>query len=472
MPPRPKRRPPSAPRRPIEIVVDAARDRVIHRLTLQARRYPDLDLAPLDTGGLEARDAAFAHAIYDAAIRRWLTLAYLLEQGLTQPWDSLEPKVKGALLAAAAQLLLLDRVPPHAAVNASVEWGKRRVRAGAASMINAVLRRLVELVSVGEDGMRIRRDAWTDQHDEIPLEDGRALQLNGPALPNDAMSRLAVASSHPIGLLRSWSKDMPIREVKRIALHGVGRAPTILNAAHRRPDSAPLPEEFVRPHNAPGHFVWQGPHEALADLLAHRNDVWAQDPASSAAIESIADLRPALIVDVCAGQGTKTRQLAYTFPEARIVATDIADERVAHLRRTFHGHPRVEIVALAELEQHFGHADLVVLDVPCTNTGVLARRVEARYRFDETRLGELVARQRQIIADSVRLLAPPMKGRARGRILYATCSLDVRENEDQARWTDRWHALAPTRSRRQAPQGGPGEPPERWTDGSFSVLLG
>ncbi len=439
---------------------------------MQARRYPDLDLAPLDTAGLDHRDAAFAHAIYDAAIRRWLTLAYVLETGLTQPWDSIEPKVKGPMLAGAAQLLLLDRVPPHAAVNASVEWAKRRVRTGAGAMVNAVLRRTIELVSTGEDGERVRRETWSDQRDEIPLSDGRAMALAAPVLPEDALSRLAVATSHPIHLLRTWSKDMPIREVKELALHGVAHAPIILNIAHAKADGPPLPDHFMRPHTAPGHVVWTGPHEALADLLQSRRDIWAQDPASSAAVDSIAGLEPKLIVDVCAGQGTKTRQLAYTFPNAEIVATDVAPDRVAALQRTFGDHPRVKVVTLEDLEPWFGRAELVVLDVPCTNTGVLARRVEARYRFDDQRLGELVSRQRQIIADSVRLLAPVRKGGERGRILYATCSLDARENEEQAQWTDRWHALTPSRTRRQRPQGGPGEPPERWTDGSFSVLLG
>lgn len=471
MPPRPPRRNAFRPRRSSVLSTDPAREKVIHRLALQARRYPDLDIASLDTDDLDPRDAAFAHAIYDAAMRRWLTLAYLLEQGLTQPWDSLEPKVKGALLAGAAQIVLLDRVPPHAAVNGSVEWAKQRVRVGAAAMVNAALRRLVELVYSPETDDRVRRDVWTDLADEIPMEDGSALALAAPVLPTDGMSRLAVATSHPINLLRSWSKAMPIRELKSRALHGVAHPPTILNTAHAKPDN-PLPEEFLRRHSAPGHHVWTGPHDALVRFLRSRNDVWAQDPASSSAVESIADLRPSLIIDSCAGNGTKTRQLAYTFPEAQIVATDIAEERVDALRNNFRTHPRIRVVPLKGLEEFVGKADLILLDVPCTNSGVLARRVEARYRFDEDRLAELVSKQKQIIADSIRLLVPHAPGVHRGRILYATCSLDAKENDLQAEWVNRWHALSPSRARKQEPHGGPGEPPERWTDGSYSVLLG
>lgn len=451
--------------------MDAARERVIHRLSLQARRYPDLDIAPLQTDDLPALDAAFAHAIYDAALRRWLTLAYLLEQSLTQPWETLEPKVKAPLLAGAAQVLLLDRIPPHAAVNASVEWAKQRVRPGAAALVNAALRRTVELAYFGDGDERTRREAWTDQPDEIPMDDGTALALAAPVLPTDGMSRLAVATSHPINLLRSWSKAMAIRDLKSRALHGIARPPTILNTAHAKPE-APLPEEFMRRHALPGHHVWTGPHEALSSFLRSRNDVWAQDPASSSAVESIADLRPGLIVDVCAGNGTKTRQLAYTFPEAQIVASDVAEDRVDSMRGVFRNHPRVRVVPLKGLDEFSGKADLVLLDVPCTNTGVLARRVEARYRFDDDRLGELASKQKQIIADSIRLLAPHAPGGQRGRILYATCSLDAKENDQQAEWVNRWHALSPSRLRRQEPQGGPGEAPERWTDGSFSVLLG
>lgn len=435
-------------------------------LAQQVHRFPDLELDALDTRGLDDRDAAFAHAIYDQVLRRWLLLRWLAEGTLTREWKLCPPGVRAALLAGSAQILFLDRVPHHAAVNASVNWAKAHsgVRAGAA--VNAVLRRIVSLVDPaerGEDSGPLVRETWTDRGDEIPLADGRALSLAKPILPRDPVERLSIVTSHPKGLLQTLAKSLPMTDVRRIALHNLAPAPTILNTMHA---SAPLPEELV-PHSLSGHHVYTGSHADLTRILRERRDIWAQDPASTLAVQSVGDLTPRVVADCCAGKGTKTRQLAATFPDAEILASDVDMVRFHELERVFKDDERVRVVRYENLIDHAGRADLVLLDVPCSNSGVLARRVEARYRFDEGRTRSLTDTQRQIIADSIRLL----RRENRASILYTTCALDPEENENQARWVVRWHDLDVRRERRHLPQGGPGEAPERYTDGSYHALL-
>jgi 16S rRNA (cytosine967-C5)-methyltransferase len=357
----------------------------------------------------------------------------------------------------------MDRVPVSAAVNESVGWVRASSGMRSSSVVNAVLRRIAELVVPGPD--REVREQWTDRRDELPRAEGGAIGLAAPVLPADAMARLEVATSVPMDLLRSWSKSMNGIEVRRLAHHGLRSAPVILNAAHA---TAPLPPEAIV-HSAPGHFVWTGSHDGLLDLLRSRNDVWVQDPASSLAVESAAHLTPTLIVDACAGQGTKTRQLAATFPGARIIATDIDRPRLATLTRTFQGHPRVEVVDFARLIDFAGKADLLMLDVPCSNTGVLGRRVEAKYRHSDAGIDGLVNTQRQIVADTIRLVRQRREGG--GAVLYSTCSLDTRENEEQARWMVRWHDLDIVRESRRLPAGAPGEDAAAYSDGSYAALL-
>lgn len=426
-------------------------------LTTQLNRYPDLSLNILDTGGLDERDAAFAHALYDTVIRRWLTLTFLIDRQLLRPEDPPPPKPAAALLAGAAQILLLDKVPVHAAVDTSVEWVKRSGGDGPSRLVNAVLRGLTSLIpAAGKE----RRPTYSDARDELPMPDGSALVLAEPVLPTDPLSRLAVATSTPIELLRSWSKNRSLREARRLALHGLVQPPTILNTAH----SASTLPSVCTPHTLPGHHVWNGPREALVALLRDRRDVWVQDPGSSLAIASSSDAKPSLIIDPCAGMGTKTRQLAAMFPNARIIATDVDLVRVKTLKQAVDPE-RVTVIPYESLIDYAGQGDLILLDVPCSNTGVLARRVEARYRFDREHLESLTAAQRQIIADSIRLL------KRGGRILYSTCSLDPSENQEQAKWTSRWHALRIAREHDRLPEGLPGEPPERYTDGSYAAAL-
>ncbi|TVQ32977.1 MAG: hypothetical protein EA376_03955 [Phycisphaeraceae bacterium] len=446
----------------------------MRRLAFQVRRFPDLDIRPLETQGLDARDAAFAHALEDVILRRWLTITAILDGAcLRKPFIDLETKVRSALLVGAAQLLFFDKAPAYAAINESVDWVKAAVRPGAGGLVNASLRSLTELIAQDDSGVRITREQWTDKRDELPMEDGSAIVLTREALPQDPLERLEAATSHPRELLRAWTKSMSMREARRLALHGLARPPVILNTAHLQAPLEDDPDGAFRftQHMAPGHHVFEGPHETLVKLLRTRRDVWVQDPASSLAVMAVADLSPPLILDICAGRGTKTRQLEHTFPNAQIVATDIDPPRHRTLEESFRGHERVRIIPFRDLDEWAGKADMVLIDAPCSNTGVLARRIEARYRVSEEKTRELVAMQRQIIADSVRLLHPGGAGRSRGTILYSTCSLDPRENQEQAEWASRWHGISVSRSETRPPGGGPGEPPERYSDGSFAALL-
>ena len=206
----------------------SAREVVLRRIVPQARRFPDLDLDPLRTDGLSEQDAAFAHAIEDAVLRRWITVGFIAESFLQRPWTELEAKMQAALLVGGAQLLFLDRTAAHAAVDETVEWAKRSIRPGAGPMVNAVLRNIGRL-SRDESGEIVRRERWNDGTDELPLADGTALALTDSVLPRDPLRRLSIATSHPLELLRAWTKRMPMRDVKRVALHGVASAPTILN---------------------------------------------------------------------------------------------------------------------------------------------------------------------------------------------------------------------------------------------------
>ncbi len=487
---------------------------VVYRVVMhQIRKYPDLELCGIDTTRLEPRDAALAHAIYDAVLRRWLTLRHIVEGFLESEWDLVDPRIRAALLCGAAQLLLMDRLPAHAVVADSVEWVKHQAGPRAGGMVNAVLRRVDELIlrtdpnappaaeppppaadtDEHEQAMRAslkpgpppalptdergRRERWTDRRDEIPLADGTALALRAQVLPADADRRLSIATSHPLELIRSWLKSIDRREVRQIALHGIAAPSTVVNTANAAAELPIGPGAFIE-HAAPGHHVWTGPYEALADLMRSRNDIWVQDPASSLAVQSVEDMKPAVVLDMCAGLGTKTRQLAAAFPEAKIIATDKDRGRFEKLKALFAGHPRVQVVEWPKegssgLTLAFaGAVDMVLLDVPCSNSGVLARRLEARYRFDAKRTEELAAIQRQLIADSIPLLRRgPGSMPGGSAIVYSTCSLDPQENEEQARWAARWHGMEIARERRRTPEGGPGEPPERYSDGSYAVVL-
>lgn len=441
-------------------------------MSIEAARFPRLGLAPLETRGLDQRESALARAIYGQVLRRWLTLEWVLGWALDRPLGVIEPPLRAVLLAGSAQILLLDRVPDHAAIFESVQWAKRRVRPGAGGLVNAVLRRIAGLRGAdGRDTTGAGGQAWSDRRDAIPRADGSAVVLGAEVLPEDEWVRLSVASSCPPLLLDHWRASFGPERARVLALHSICEPPVILNVAHVRPDQyGPVPGDLLGTHEADGSRVFVGDRAALLGLLGARDDVWVQDPGSSRAVEAIGSpgegFDPRLIVDLCAGRGTKTRQLAAGWGGAKVLATDADERRVEELRAVFAGHERVKAMAMDRvLREAGGRTDLVLLDVPCSNTGVLPRRVEARYRFGGEATDRLIREQRRILDAGGSLMAPG------ARLAYSTCSLNPAENADQARWVARRHGLRLVRQHEHQPTGVPGDEPGRYSDGSFVAVL-
>jgi len=140
-------------------------------------------------------------------------------------------------------------------------------------------------------------------------------------------------------------------------------------------------------------------------------------------------------------------------------------QRRAALHRQFEHVDRITVVEPSAMMEYAGRAELLMLDVPCSNTGVLARRVEARHRWSEANQKKLVELQRQIIADALPLLADS------GYVLYCTCSIEQAENHQQIEWFIKWHDFDVTDEHQCRPAGLPGDPPTSYRDGSFAALL-
>ncbi len=460
----------------------------------QAARFPDLLPQPPAgprTEGLDARDAALSHAIFDQVIRRWLTLAALVDLHTSQPFAALEATLQGVLLTGAAQLMLLDRIPAHAALDESVEIAKAMVRPGAGGMVNAVLRRVAEMASASE----FLPGPWDGSPDSIPMSDGRVRRFpravlgvarganapdrDGERRPPTKLDVWSQGVSVPSSLLARWEARFGMDEAKRLALHSLVVPPVTLHTEHA--DRPALDGSLLSAHRVAGHGVYVGPSEMLAGLLdAGKGRVWVQDAGSSEAVREAARVAtPKVVADVCAGRGTKTAQLLHAFPSARIIASDVDALRTQALASRFAQQPRVSVVRHADLGvacEREGGAELVLMDVPCSNTGVLPRRPEAAYRAAEAsgsrQLERLLRVQRDVLRDGESLLS-----RMGGLLLYSTCSLDASENEDQVAWylgdargRER-RAVVAAGGQTRLPTGQPGDGPSEYTDGSFWALV-
>ncbi|MEE2907988.1 MAG: transcription antitermination factor NusB [Planctomycetota bacterium] len=415
--------------------------------------FPELHRRAIDREGITERDARLANAIDHQATLRWLTLQATIEPHLRQSWTGLKPVVRAALLGGSAQLLLMDRIPDHAVLNETVDWIKSGSQPRAAGLVNAVLRRICDL----RKGRIEQVDP--DRPDVVLRSDGSGIELTKPIFDQDPIKRLEQQTSCPAALIEHWRNAFDPVEARRLALHGIAEAPLVVSDS----DCDEL-GNLTDPHELPGFRVVRAGH-GIQEVLKACPDTVVQDPASADPIRATIGLDAHCILDLCAGRGTKTRLLSRHHSESRIITTDIDRKLIADLTASTAACPNVTVRPFGQFDDLLGQVDLLVLDVPCSNTAVLARRPEARNRFTSEALAELADRQRQIIADSLPLLSPS------GRILYATCSLDPKENQEQAQWLIRWHHFRIESERLLPPQGLPGDPATKYHDGSYHALL-
>ncbi|MBX3389811.1 MAG: hypothetical protein KF691_10205 [Phycisphaeraceae bacterium] len=443
---------------------DPARAYAIEAIAAQAKRFPDLEFRG-DADFAAGRDGAFAHAIFDSVLRRWLTLEFVIARGLKQPFSAIEPDLRAVLLGGAAQLLFLDRVPDHAAIDESVRHAKSRIRTGAGGLVNAALRRVAELK--GESGAR--PDDWMQRRDLLLTPDGKAMKMRAEVLPREFAHRLAIQTSHPEGLLRRWIAAHGEENASLFAMKGIAAVPTILNIEADESEGALLVDRgLAMRHEDPLALVWTGDRTSLREVLA-RNRLWVQDPSSAEVVRTASVVEGAdrvhRIVDLCAGQGTKTRQLLQRFRNASVLAADVDDRRLETLKHVFQSEQRVEVTHARAVREGNGKADLALLDVPCSNSGVLGRRVEARYRIRGKSVAELVEIQRAILQQGAAIV------RDRGFVVYSTCSLEPEENSEHLKWARHELGLEVLAERSNVPRGGCGLDQGVARDGSYVAVL-
>jgi len=422
------------------------------------------ELTPIDpdVSMLSEPDRRLARLIIRHSIQRKLSLQCLLDHFLKQPLVELEINMQAILLTGAAQLILMDRLPSYAVVDRSVALAKLIVRPGAGGMVNAVLRKVAGLKQ------DIESADWNPAADALPLEQG-VLRLSQDVLPNpdDHAAHISQAFSIPRPLLDRWLHVFSEQETLRFCQHALCIPPILIATGSDNPKSlANLPMGLI-PHDDANTAVYQADQDAtpLTDILSAHPTWRVQDPTSAAAmgiLQNHTDLTKAIqtALDLCAGKGTKTAQLADLLPHAKITSTDLHVVRRSTLIEAMANRSNVSVTS-------YNHAlvgpyDFIVLDVPCTNTGVLARRPEARYRFTKKNLQTIVQLQREIIEQAIKAMSPGCL------LLYATCSIEPDENQHQIqRLIDR-HQAELIDQKVSLPDG---PEPSQWRDGGYVALL-
>ncbi|MFA6133837.1 MAG: transcription antitermination factor NusB [Phycisphaerae bacterium] len=425
----------------------------------------------LDRGPLPAEERNLAHELALGVVRRRGTLTAVMRAFLSQPDRKLPGALNEIILTALYQLLFLTRVPDFAAVNEAVNQAARYRHRRQSGMVNGLLRtvgRNISPISAGKPPLA---------SDILPVDAESYRQLARPVFSDpvaDPAHYLSEAYSLPIDLALRWQRRYGLGKAVELAMQANSRPPLILRTNTLKITPAALVEQLAaegveaRLHANGVSLVAQG-HWNVRELKAFDAGLFQpQDPTASAVALAAAPRSGQSVLDFCAAPGTKTTHLAELMGNAgSILALDVTAEKVepitSNCRRL-----GISIVRTALSESAGGiepqSFDLVLADVPCSNTGVLARRPEARWRFSDDDLGGLVRDQRFLIAAAASFVRPG------GRLIYSTCSIEPEECHDLAAAFAR-HDRGMTLLSEKVTLPSALADPQSWSDGGYYAIF-
>ncbi len=389
--------------------MDNARQAAFEAL-LRVRRdgaYSNLtvDSVLKDYKSLDERDGAFVRALVYGTLDRLIVLDYNLELYLNQPARKLRPELQTILRMGAYQILFMDKVPDSAAVNESVRLAKVNKSAFAASLVNAILRR------VADNGQR------------LPDEEG------------DRLTYLSVKYSCPEWIISLWIDSYGEANAIALADEALKTAGVVIRVNTLKTTAEELiwtlAQEGVVADKAPlaSNALIIDAHGSLELTDAYKDGLfYVQDIASQLCCKAL-DAKPGeTVFDLCSAPGGKAFTIAQMMNnEGGVAAFDIYQSRVDLISK---GAQRLGIniveSKLADATVYndlYGLADKVLCDVPCSGLGIIRRKPEIRYKARED-IDFLPELQYRILCNGMRYVKPG------GTLMYSTCTLNPSENSE------------------------------------------
>ena len=338
-------------------------------------------LLPRYESELGEKDAGLCHQIVLGVLRRKLYLDKRIREHAGPKKIDLE--VLTALRIGAYQLLELDRVPDHSAVNESVGLVQRARKTSAKGFTNAILRRIAA----------------------APVQQDADL-------------------SHPDWLLERWARQFG-RE-RAVAIAEANNRPSRI--AFRRTAKDGEAPDSTTSNIVDGAFIADRLSASLRDL-AEQGKIYFQDEASQMVAGLVSSPDGGRFLDVCAAPGGKTSLIALKNQTASVIAGDLYYSRVELLRSNCvrQGISSVQVVQYdAAISLPFAEAsfDAVLVDAPCSGTGTIGSNPEIRYSLRPEDIEQLSRKQLSILRNASKLV------KSGGRLYYSTCSLELEENEE------------------------------------------
>lgn len=384
---------------------------------------------------LDRRDAALASRLCYGVLQNRILLDHYLSTFLTGSINKLQPIVLDILRLGLYQILMMDKIPVSAAVNEAVEQGKRYANSRAAGLINGVLRR----ASRERDTLRVPQDLSVRFSHPQEL-----VELLQDSVGRDAIEALLASHNEPAQTTIQVNTLITDDDAVLHALEQAGA--------------------FAEPHPWLSHAYDITGFGNLEQIpLFREGGFFVQDPAARLAVEA-AGLKPGMqILDGCSAPGGKSFAAALAMnDQGHIYSCDIHAHKIELLEK---GAQRLHISIMEPTLQDASKPvaewenamDAVIADVPCSGFGVIRKKPDIRYK-DLKELEKLPSVQKRILSQLSAYVKPG------GVLLYSTCTILKRENEEVVRWFLQEHPQFSLEAF-PLPKGLPGK-----TDGMLTLL--
>ena len=441
-----------------------------------------------DETGASGQERGFATELANGCVRRMITLDLLIEPCVSRPRENIEDGLWILLRLGVYQLLFMRGLAPHAAVHETVELASTIGMPRWQGMVNAVLRQvqrtfipeagLDERQVVGvEDltsdllvtGFREVSSSSTGQDPRIVYDALRLREPLGGDPRRDLVAYLARTLSYPEWLVGRWRTAHGDEEALRLGAWFNTQGIMSLRVNLLRTDREAVLQELAsrqiaaRPGDLPEAILLENSIPLAGFGPFQRGEVTIQDLSAMGAARLLDPQPGERVWDVCAAPGGKTTHLAERMRnDGSVLATDINPPRVRQVSSAADRLGLTNVTAcLMAPDSHDAPTepfDAILLDVPCSNTGVLGKRPEVRWRLAPLEFGELTVLQRRLLTLAISRLRPG------GRLVYSTCSIEPEENGALVRSVLADHPGITLRTEQAHRPGRPG-------DGAYQALL-
>ncbi|MEM9380466.1 MAG: transcription antitermination factor NusB [Planctomycetota bacterium] len=413
--------------------------------------------------GLDERDTALARRLVGVEIRRRGTLRAVVAAFVHH---KPKPDVATLLRLGVAQLLFLDRVPPHAAISETVRATADLVGLSKGRIVNATLRSVQRALHAGASGDATRDVVGRDLRFELPVF--RDPEEHPHLWAEDALSI-------PASLHKRWAARYGEDGAQDLALLALDEPPLSIRVTPRAEGGREglrraLAERDVPVVDGRHPSILLAPPEHASAVLAApafaRGEATIQGEHALRASELAGDVEGKRVLEVCAAPGGKAAVLRERGADP-LLAVDLSAHRLASVQSGFErlglGPARLASMDGTRALLPGARFDAVLVDAPCSNTGVLSQRPSARWRYGPKGQAELAELQTRLLAEAAAHVRPG------GALVHSTCSLEPEENEQVVRAFLEAHAgWVPEEDHRSEPRpvedGGP-------TDGGYAVRL-